>query len=126
MLTAGGSESAQAAVGADGPVSTDVFVLAALASGDIRVDVATGEIRDRDGRRVECLARGGGRVLVQRTPRRVWAPAHRVVWLAAEGEIPGRLVVRHLNGRRWDNRRANLFLSGQRGCVRYSDRAAGS
>lgn len=36
--------------------------------------------------------------------------AHRLIWIAAEGEIPRGLQVNHINRRRWDNRRTNLQL----------------
>jgi hypothetical protein len=99
--------------------SSDSYALAALRRRDIRVDRRTGAVLDRHGRRAERPTRGGaGRVLVNRKPK-VWAPAHRVVWLAVHGAIPHRAVIRHHNGRAWDNCPANLYVTGQRGFVRY-------
>lgn len=96
--------------------------LIAIRDGLILVDTQTGAITNADGERVECLAPGAsGRVRVQRYPRVVWAPAHRIVWLAAHGHVPYRACVRHHNRRRWDNRLANLYLSRQRGCVTYPE-----
>lgn len=36
--------------------------------------------------------------------------AHRLIWIAAEGEIPPAMQVNHRNRLRWDNRRANFEL----------------
>jgi hypothetical protein len=106
-------------------IPTDRYVLEALAAGRIRVDPNTGAITGTHGNRLERVARdASGRVRVRRRPRSVWAPAHRVVWLAVHGEIPDRHVVRHHNGRKWDNRPVNLYLSRQRGFITYPGRAS--
>jgi hypothetical protein len=84
------------------------------------VDPASGAITCRRGLRVERPTRhGAGRVMVQAHPRIVWAPAHRVVWLAVNGPIPRHSFVRHKNGRRWDNHPGNLELTRRRGFITY-------
>jgi hypothetical protein len=101
---------------------TDAYTLAALTQGVIQVDPQTGAITGRTGQRLERRTRdGGGRVKVQSRPRVVWAPAHRVVWLAVFGPIPAHSFVRHRNGRRWDNRPDNLELTRRRGFVTYPE-----
>lgn len=106
-------------------IPTDSYTLAALACGDLRVDHETGAVFAADGSRAERVARdASGRVRVQRYPREVWAPAHRVVWIAVHGPIPDRHVVRHRNGRNWDNRPANLYLSRERGFITYPEAVA--
>jgi hypothetical protein len=77
-----------------------------------------------DGSRAERVTRdASGRVLVQRYPREVWAPAHRIVWIAVYGPIPDPQCtsVRHRNGLKWDNRPVNLYLSRQRGFITYPE-----
>jgi len=46
--------------------------------------------------------------------------AHRVIWIAAEGEIPPAQQVNHRNLLRWDNRRANLELVSFGNNVRHA------
>jgi HNH endonuclease len=100
-------------------VSSDEYTLRALRDGRIKVD-EDGAVFDAAGRRAEHVTRGGsGRVLVSSRPK-VWAPAHRVVYLATHGSIPERAVVRHRNGMAWDNAPGNLYASGQRGFVTYA------
>lgn len=73
----------------------------------IRADTETGELRWPDGRRAEYL-NDDLYGYVKTPPAKV--AAHRVIWIAAEGEIPPGLQVNHRNKLRWDNRRANLEL----------------
>jgi hypothetical protein len=47
-------------------------------------------------------------------------PAHRVIWIAAEGPIPPGIQVNHLNKLRWDNRRVNLELVTYGNNVRHA------
>jgi hypothetical protein len=85
----------------------DWLASALLGRGLIRADAAAGELWWPDGTRAETLAVSlYGYVHVN--PCKV--PAHRVVWISAEGEIPAPLQVNHINRRRFDNRRANLEL----------------
>jgi hypothetical protein len=104
---------------------TDGYVMRALRAGDIVVDPRTGAITNRAGERMERPDKrdGSGWVTVQRLPRRVSAPAGRIVWLAMHGEIPKKHVVKHENGRKWDNRPTNLYLSRARGFVTYPEAA---
>jgi hypothetical protein len=73
----------------------------------IRADTETGELYCPDGSRAERMS---PKIYgyVQVGPQRV--QAHRVIWIAAEGEIPPAMQVNHRNRLRWDNRRANLEL----------------
>lgn len=99
---------------------TDIYSLIALKHGIIQVDHETGAITNRYGKRVEQVRPdGSGRVRVQRHPRDVWAPAHRIVWIAVFGDIPEHCYPQHRNGHRWDNRPSNLELTRRRGCITY-------
>lgn len=86
---------------------TDWLASAMLARGVILVDTAAGELRWPDGTRAETELQSGYAV-VRVSPLSV--PAHRVIWIAAEGEIPAGLQINHANRIRLDNRRANLEL----------------
>ena len=91
--------------------SPDELALAAIQAGRLVVDTTAGTIT-RHGHRAEHLdpRTGYGRVAVA-SPLR-WAMAHRVVWIAQHGLIPGgrRTQLNHANRKRWDNRIANLEL----------------
>jgi hypothetical protein len=85
----------------------DWIASALLGRSMIRADTAAGELWWPDGTRAEKLhAALYGWVEVG--PACV--AAHRVIWIAAEGEIPPGLQVNHMNRLRWDNRRPNLEL----------------
>lgn len=95
-------------------VTPDELALWVLANRTFLVDTEGGAIYRADGiTRAEYLNRqtGYGKILLGRPwGRQRWAQAHRVVWLARNGAIPGMLQINHLNGLRWDNRIANLEL----------------
>lgn len=78
-----------------------------LGRGLIIADPDAGTLHWPDGSRAERM---GPNVygLVDVGPEAV--AAHRVIWIAAEGEIPHGVQLNHLNRLRWDNRRANLEL----------------
>lgn len=105
------------------PSRVDQLTLYALQAGTIHVDPESGLITDRAGKAAVYVVRrdASGRVMICKYPREVWAPAHRVVWIAVHGLIPARTVVRHHNRCRWDNRPSNLYLSRSRGCITYPD-----
>jgi hypothetical protein len=85
----------------------DWIAAALLGRALIIADPAAGTLHWLDGTRAEQL---GPNIygIVKAGPEKV--PAHRVIWIAAEGEIPLGIEVRHRNRLRWDNRRANLEL----------------
>ena len=73
----------------------------------LTADTEAGALWWADGTRAEQLGTGGyGWVRVG--PCKI--PAHRAIWIAAEGEIPPALQINHVNRLKWDNRRANLEL----------------
>jgi hypothetical protein len=84
------------------------WISAALIARDlIRVDPVPGAIWWPDGTRAETLhSTLYGWVHCGPVP----VPAHRVVWIAADGEIPPAMQVNHINRLKWDNRRANLEI----------------
>ena len=85
----------------------DWMASALLALDLIRADIEAGELRWFNGDRAEQLnAAHYGYVKVG--SERV--AAHRILWIAAEGEIPYSLQINHINKLRWDNRIANLEL----------------
>lgn len=91
----------------------DEIVVQQLALRQILVDTEAGIVCRADGTRAETPQPAGfGRVYLGRIWGRVrYATAHRVVWLAKHGPIPGNYRVIHVNGRSWDNRIANLALA---------------
>lgn len=96
---------------------TDWIASALLARRLATVDPGTGSVWRQDGTRAEVLLPSlyGA---VYAGPCRV--PAHRVVWIATEGEIPAGIQVNHINKRRWDNRRANLELVTHANNIRHA------
>jgi HNH endonuclease len=73
----------------------------------IQADTDAGELRWPDGSRAERLRHDFyGYVKVPSAE----VGAHRIIWIAAEGEIPPGLQVNHRNRLRWDNPRPNLEL----------------
>jgi hypothetical protein len=85
---------------------SDWLASAMLARGFVTASTEAGELWLSDGTRAEELHDGYGWVQVGGCS----VAAHRVIWIAAEGQVPYGLQVNHLNGLRWDNRRANLEL----------------
>jgi hypothetical protein len=85
----------------------DWLASALLARDLITTDTDNGHIWWTDGTRAERLGPGNYGYIYVGHER---VPAHRVIWIAAEGEIPPGLQINHRNRRRWDNRRTNLEL----------------
>jgi hypothetical protein len=99
----------------------DQLAYVAIKAGAFFVDVDTGVITRPSGVRAEVVDKrtAYGRVSVQQRPL-VWAMAHRMVWIAAHGLIPGSLQINHVNKRKWDNRLENLELVTSAGNVRHA------
>lgn len=96
---------------------SDWLAHALLGRGAIRADAMAGELWWPDGTRAEQLTTGGyGCVRI----RPCAVPAHRVIWIAAEGPIPAGLQINHINKLRWDNRRANLEVVSYGNNVRHA------
>lgn len=93
----------------------DEIALWHLANRTLLVDTEAGEVYRADGvTRAERpdVETGFGKVYLGRIAGRVrFAQAHRVVWIARHGPIPGMYEIAHRNGHRWDNRLANLALT---------------
>lgn len=85
----------------------DWIASALLARRMIHADAEAGELWWPDGTRAEVM-RHDFYGCVHAGPQ--VCPAHRIIWIAADGEIPPGIQVNHLNRLRWDNRRANLEL----------------
>lgn len=95
----------------------DWIAAALLGRGLIHANPEAGELWWPDGTRAERMTRNiYGEVSAG--PERV--QAHRVIWTAAEGEIPPAMQVNHRNRLRWDNRRANLELTSFGNNVRHA------
>lgn len=78
-----------------------------LGRGLIIADPEAGTLHWPDGGRAETMSADiYGYVVVGHQK----VAAHRVIWIAAEGEIPHGIQINHRNRLRWDNRRANLEL----------------
>lgn len=93
----------------------------AIDNGFILVDPVTGIVTRPNGARAERADRNAyGRVAVQYSPKLVWAQAHRIVWIAAHGLMPATLQINHCNGKRWDNRIANLELVSPSGNTNHA------
>jgi hypothetical protein len=84
----------------------DWVASALLARNLIRADTEAGAVWWPDGTRAEELVDGYGQVRAGHCR----TPAHRIIWIAGDGEIPAGIQVNHINKLRWDNRRANLEL----------------
>jgi hypothetical protein len=84
--------------------TNDALIRRVLASGDLHVDSAAGTVTYR-GARSSVGQDGYARILVGNRKR---VMAHRVVWLSAHPNTPSDMEINHRNGRRWDNRLANL------------------
>ena len=85
----------------------DWIASALLGRGLIIADPEAGTLHWPDGTRAETLTLDlYGYVEVG--PEKV--AAHRVIWIAAEGQIPHGVQINHRNRLKWDNRRANLEL----------------
>lgn len=87
---------------------SDWIASALLARGLAHADTAAGIITwASDGSRAEKPDRAGYGLVYA---GQAHCQAHRLIWIATDGEIPVNLQVNHINHRRWDNRRANLEL----------------
>jgi hypothetical protein len=85
----------------------DWIASALLGRSLISADPEAGTLHWPDGSRAETMSPNIYGV-VKAGPEQVMA--HRVIWIAAEGEIPPGVQINHRNRLRWDNRRANLEL----------------
>lgn len=100
-----------------GFADADWVATSLLQRGHVHADPEKGELRWRDGSRAERLLTthyGGVRI------GRITVPAHRVIWIAAHGEIPAGIQINHVNRLKWDNRIANLELVRPLGNVRHA------
>lgn len=91
----------------------DEIIVWRLANRRLLVDTEAGVVCRADGvTRAEVPQPNGiGRVCLGRIWGKVrMAQAHRVVWVAKHGPIPGLYQIAHRNGHRWDNRIANLTI----------------
>lgn len=91
----------------------DEIVLWHLANRTLLVDTASGVVcrADRATRAETPQPNGTGRVYLGRTWGKVrYAPAHRIVWIAKHGPIPGMYRIVQVNGHPWDNRAENLSM----------------
>ena len=96
----------------------DWIAAALLGRGLIVADTEAGTLHWPDGTRAETMATDIYGVVVV-GPEKVMA--HRVIWIAAEGEIPHGVQINHLNRLRWDNRRVNLELVTWMENIRHAD-----
>jgi hypothetical protein len=51
---------------------------------------------------------------------------HRLIWTVANGDIPDKIEVNHINGIKWDNRLENLELTTKSGNALHSRRVLGN
>lgn len=91
----------------------DEIALWHLARRTILVDTESGIVCDPSGHRIERPDdRAYGKIYLGYVGGKArWASAHRVVWLAKHGPIPGNYRIVHRNGIRWDNRISNLNIA---------------
>jgi len=84
------------------------WIASALLGRDLIIaDTEAGALWWPDGTRAERMSAS---IYGQVSAGPECVQAHRVIWIAAEGEIPPGQQVNHRNLLRWDNRRANLEL----------------
>jgi hypothetical protein len=102
----------------------DEIAILHLVTGRLRVDPDRGVVVRDDGYRAEHpTATGYGSVYLGRVDgKQRFARAHRVVWIAARGRIPGMYEINHRNGLRWDNRIGNLDLVTHADNIRHGHR----
>lgn len=106
----------------------EIFVLAAVKSGELEIDPQgnvwrvkkrtadrwTGGIRTTPCKRVRAeMANGSGylQVRLMRDSKRVFAAAHRLVWIYFNGPIPQGITVNHKDGNKSNNSPDNLELA---------------
>lgn len=96
--------------------NSDWIASALLGRRLIRADAAEGALWNLDDTRAEHLGNGGyGWIRIGPVP----VAAHRIIWIAADGEIPPVMQINHINRLRWDNRRANLELTSPGNNMRH-------
>lgn len=101
----------------------DEVALWHLANRTLLVDTEAGVICGPDGvTRAEIpQPTGFGRVYLGRIWGKIrYSPAHRVVWLAKHGPIPGMYEIVQTNGHRWDNRISNLTIVTHAEAIRHA------
>lgn len=102
--------------------------------GKIKIDFETGEVWS-------FLQSDEGHLLGSKTQPNNWYLAatagpsrkerynillHRLIWIVANGEIPDKIEVNHVNGIKWDNRLENLELTTKSGNALHSYRVLGN
>lgn len=94
------------------PSTPDEMTIWTLSNRILLVDTEAGVVFRPNGKRAEYPRPNGyGYVLLGKVQgKQKWARAHRVVWIAAHGPIPGMYEINHRNSRRWDNRIENLDM----------------
>lgn len=105
----------------------DEIALWHLANRTLLVDTQAGTIFRGDGTtRAERPNHDAyGSVYLGRIAGKIrWGRAHRIVWIAAHGPIPGLYEITHRNGRRWDNRITNLDIVRHAETIRIAQRGA--
>lgn len=105
----------------------DAFAIWRLANRSLLVDTEAGVVCRSDGEtRAERAAQNAyGVVYLGRFHGRVrFARAHRIVWIAKHGPIPGMYEINHRNGLRWDNRIENLDLVTHEANMRHAHKHA--
>lgn len=92
--------------------------LVALDTGDVTADLATGVVTDRTGARLDRPTSSGYRQVYLAGKNLGFA--HRLVWMAAHGQIPPGLYINHKDRDRQNNALPNLELVTPLGNSRHA------